>query len=94
MVVRLDGQELSSLDKRILIKMYLGLQDFTEKLSQGIDILMERVIHLRRYRFGRSPEKGPTEAKGHFRLGFMLNEIEMTVDLSPGILEPTFEEIH
>ena len=39
MAVRLDEQELSNLDKQTLIKMYLGLQDSVEKLSQSIDIL-------------------------------------------------------
>ena len=59
MAVRLDEQELSNLDKQTLIKMYLGLQDSMEKLSQSIDILTEEVIHLRQHRFGRSSEKGP-----------------------------------
>ena len=36
MAVRLDEQELSNLDKQTLIKMYLGLQDSVEKLSQSI----------------------------------------------------------
>ena len=60
MAVRLDEQELSNLDKQTLIKMYLGLQDSMEKLSQSIDILTEEVIHLRQHRFGRSSEKGLT----------------------------------
>lgn len=94
MAVRLDEQELSNLDKQTLLKMYLGLQDSVEKLSQSIDILTEEVIHLRQHRFGRSSEKGLTEAEGYFQLGFMFNETEMTVDLNPDILEPTFEEIH
>lgn len=94
MAVRLDEQELSNLDKQTLLKMYLGLQDSVEKLSQSIDILTEEVIHLRQHRFGRSSEKGLTEAEGYFQLGFMFNETEMTVDLNPDILELTFEEIH
>ena len=94
MAVRLDEQELSNLDKQTLIKMYLGLQDSVEKLSQSIDILTEEVINLRQHRFGRSSEKGLTEAEGYFQLGFMFNETEMTVDLNPDIPEPTFEEIH
>lgn len=57
MAVRLDEQELSNLDKQTLIKMYLGLQDSVEKLSQSIDILTEEVINLRQHRFGRSSEK-------------------------------------
>lgn len=57
MAVRLDEQELSNLDKQTLIKMYLGLQDSVEKLSQSIDILTEEVIHLRQHRFGRSSER-------------------------------------
>lgn len=60
MAVRLDEQELSNLDKQTLIKMYLGLQDSVEKLSQRIDILTEEVINLRQHRFGRSSEKGLT----------------------------------
>lgn len=60
MAVRLDEQELSNLDKQTLIKMYLGLQDSVEKLSQRIDILTEEVINLRHHRFGRSSEKGLT----------------------------------
>ena len=94
MAVRMDKQELSNLDRQTLIKMYLGLQDSVEKLSQSIDILMEEVINLRQHRFGRSSEKGLTEVEGYFLLGFMFNETEMTVDLNPDILEPTFEEIH
>ena len=69
MAVRLDEQELSNLDKQTLIKMYLGLQDSVEKLSQSIDILTEEVINLRQHRFGRSSEKGLTEAEGYFQLG-------------------------
>ena len=60
MAVRLDEQELSNLDKQTLIKMYLGLQDSVEKLSQRIDILTEEFINLRQHRFGRSSEKGLT----------------------------------
>ena len=60
MAVRLDEQELSNLDKQTLIKMYLGLQDSVEKLSQRIDILTEEVSNLRQHRFGRSSEKGLT----------------------------------
>lgn len=64
MAVRLDEQELSNLDKQTLIKMYLGLQDSVEKLSQSIDILTEEVIHLRQHRFGRSSEKGLPDGSG------------------------------
>jgi transposase len=94
MAVRMDKQELSNLDRQTLIKMYLGLQDSVEKLSQSIDILMEEVINLRQHRFGRSSEKGLTEVEGYFLLGFMFNETEMTVNLNPDSPEPTFKEIH
>mgnify|MGYP006922769664 FL=1 len=77
-----------------MIKMYLGLQDSVEKLSQSIDILTEEVINLHQHRFGRSSEKGLTEAEGYFQLSFMFNETKMTVDLNPDIQEPTYEEIH
>ena len=90
MAVRLDEQELSNLDKQTLLKMYLGLQDSVEKLSQSIDILTEEVINLHQHRFVRSSEKGLTEVEGYFQLGFMFNETEMTVDLYPDIPEPTF----
>ena len=58
MAVRLDEQELSNLDKQTLLKMYLGLQDSVEKLSQSIDILTEEVIHLRQHRFWSFFRKG------------------------------------
>lgn len=90
MAVRLDEREPSNLDKQTLVKMYLGLQDSVEKLSQSIDILTEEVINLHQHRFVRSSEKGLTEVEGYFQLGFMFNETEMTVDLYPDIPEPTF----
>lgn len=94
MSVRLNEQELSNIDKQTLIRMYLGLQDSVEKLSQSIDILTEEVINLRQHCFGRSSEKGLTDAEGYAQLGFVFNETEMTVDLNPDIPEPAFEGIH
>lgn len=59
MAVKYTEEQLNSVDKTLLIKMFLGLQDQVETLSQEISSLDNRMqlILANQARFGRSTEK-------------------------------------
>lgn len=64
MAVKYTEEQLNSIDKTLLIKMFLGLQEQLETLSQEISsldnrmqLMMEQLILANQTRFGRSTEK-------------------------------------
>ena len=94
MAVRLDEQEPSNLDKQTLLQRCIkGLPGLRGSSARVLISLRRRFI-CASIGFGRSSEKGLTEAEVTSSLVSCLQETEMTVDLNPDILELTFEEIH
>lgn len=64
MAVKYTEEQLNSIDKTLLIKMFLGLQEQVETLSREISsldhrmqLMMEQLILANQARFGRSTEK-------------------------------------
>ena len=64
MEIKYTEEQLNSIDKSLLITMFLGLQEQFESLSDKLtamdnrmQLMMEQLILSRQERFGRSSEK-------------------------------------
>ena len=64
MGIRYTEEELNSIDKSVLIKMFLGLQEQmesltkeTSELNDKMQMMMEQLVLSNKNRFGRMSEK-------------------------------------
>ena len=96
----LNEKDLEHLDKQTLITLLISanagnaaLLKQVEQLTDSVRLLNEQVSYLKGALFGRSSEKSVTETVPDQQLCFAFNEAEITVDLSPDLPEPAFEQI-
>lgn len=67
MALKYTEEKLNSLDKEVLIQLFLAQQEQLEKLDHTLQLVLEQVTDLKRHRFGRSSEKHETE----YQISFM-----------------------
>lgn len=92
MAFKYTEEQLNTMDKSLLIPMFLGLQEQldnltkeTHSLNEKMQLMMEQLILANNHRFGRSSEKMADVAQIHFieidgTIGFF-NEAEAVCDL-------------
>ena len=61
MALKYTGEQLNSLDKETLIKLFLSQQEQLENIDHTLQLVLERMADLKRHRFGRSSEKHGAE---------------------------------
>lgn len=54
-------EQLLSLDKELLVTLFLGMQDQLDQMNKNLELLMEQVAIMNQRTFGRSSEKNLTE---------------------------------
>lgn len=57
MAIKYTEEQLLSLDKEMLVTLFLGMQDQLEKVNENLRLLMEQVAVMNQRAFGRSSEK-------------------------------------
>lgn len=70
MAIKYTGEQLNSVDKSLLVQMFLNQQEQLESLSQEVhslnekmQLMMEQLILSKKERFGRSTEKWKISAR-------------------------------
>ena len=66
-------EELNKCSKKMLISLFLSMQDQLEALNKNMELLIEQVAMSNQRRFGRSSEQ---QISGQLTLGDYFNEIE------------------
>ena len=61
MALKYTGEQLNSLDKETLIKLFLSQQEQLENIDHTLQLVLEQMADLKRHRFGRSSEKHGAE---------------------------------
>lgn len=94
MAMKYTEEQLNSIDKSIIIRLFLALQEESEKqtaklneMDEKLQRIMEQVVLSKQERFGRSSEKMPDCAQIYFmeadgKIAFF-NEAEAVCDLEP-----------
>lgn len=85
---KLSEEEVESLPKDIIIKLFMSMQSSVESLEATIKLLSEQIKLMNQRSFGRSTEKQSSGIFEQLELGF--NEPEVLFDLLQP--EPTLEE--
>ena len=85
---KLSEEEVESLPKDIIIKLFMSMQSSVESLEATIKLLSEQIKIMNQRSFGRSTEKQSSGIFEQLELGF--NEPEVLFDLLQP--EPTLEE--
>ena len=67
MALKYTQEQLNSLDRETLTKLFLSQQEQLENIDHNLQLVLEQMADLKRHRFGRSSEKH--EAKD--QLSFM-----------------------
>ena len=100
MAMKYTEEQLNSIDKSIIIQLFLALQEESEKqtsrlneMDEKLQRIMEQLVLSKQERFGRSSEKMPDYAQIYFmevdgKIAFF-NEAEAVCDLEP----PEEEEV-
>ena len=63
MALKYTGEQLNSLDKETLIKLFLSQQEQLENIDHTLQLVLEQMADLKRHRFGRSSEKHGAEGQ-------------------------------
>ncbi len=61
MATKYTEEELNSLDKGTIIRLFLSQQEQLENIDHTLQLVLEQVADLKRHRFGRSTERHETE---------------------------------
>lgn len=98
MTMKYTEEQLNGIDKSIIIKLFLALQEESEKqtvklneMDEKLQRIMEQVVLSKQKRFGRSSEKMQDYAQIYFmerdgKIAFF-NEAEAVCDLEPLVEE-------
>ena len=82
-------EELNKCSKKMLISLFLSMQDQLEALNKNMELLIEQVAMSNQRRFGRSSEQ---QISGQLTLSDYFNEIEAIME-NKYIIEPEFEDV-
>lgn len=94
MAMKYTEEQLNSIDKSILVQLFLAMQEENEKqtkkleeMDQKLQLIMEQLVLSKQERFGRSTEKMETDGQIYFletdgTIAFF-NEAEAVADLEP-----------
>ena len=66
MALKYTEEQLNSLDKETLIKLFLSQQEQLENIDHTLQLVLEQMTDLKRHRFGRSSEKHEAEGQVSF----------------------------
>ena len=91
MASRYSRDELNKCSKKVIIDLFMSMQDQMTLMNQNIELLTKQIAILNQNRFGRSTEKLPMS--GQLSLDDCFNEAEVMVDSSADTKEPEMEEI-
>ena len=94
MAMKYTEEQLNSIDKAILVPLFLAMQEENEKqtkkleeMDQKLQLIMEQLVLSKQERFGRSTEKMGTEGQIYFLETdgtiVFFNEAEAVADLEP-----------
>ena len=61
MALKYTEEQLNSLDRETLIRLFLSQQEQLENIDHTLQLVLEQMADLKRHRFGRSSEKHETE---------------------------------
>ena len=61
MALKYTEEQLNSLDKETLIRLFLSQQEQLDNIDHTLQLVLEQMADLKRHRFGRSSEKHGTE---------------------------------
>ena len=61
MALKYTEEQLNSLDRETLIRLFLSQQEQLENIGHTLQLVLEQMADLKRHRFGRSSEKHETE---------------------------------
>ena len=67
MASKYTEEQLNSLDRETLIRLFLSQQEQLENIDHTLRLVLERMADLKRHLFGRSSEKHETE----YQMSFM-----------------------
>lgn len=82
-------EELNKCSKKMLITLFLSMQDQLEALNKNMELLIEQVAMSNQRRFGRSSEQ---QINGQLSLSDYFNEIEAIME-NKYVIEPEFEDV-
>ncbi|MDD2294085.1 MAG: IS66 family transposase [Bacteroidales bacterium] len=91
MAIKYTEDELNQCSKKVLISLFLAMQEQMEKLNRNMELLTEQVAIANQKRFGRSSEK--LELDGQLTMKECFNEVEVIADAAGAIAEPELEEV-
>lgn len=91
MASKYTEDELNKCSKKVLISLFLAMQEQMEQLNRNMELLTEQVAIANQKRFGRSSEK--LEIDGQLSMKECFNEAELTADTALIISEPELEEV-
>ena len=94
MAMKYTEEQLNSIDKSILVQLFLAMQEENEKqtkkleeMDQKLQLIMEQLVLSKQERFGRSTEKMETDGQIYFLETdgtiVFFNEAEAVADLEP-----------
>ncbi len=66
MASKYTEEQLNSLDRETLIRLFLSQQEQLENIDHTLQLVLEQMADLKRHRFGRSSEKHETEDQMSF----------------------------
>ena len=66
MASKYTEEQLNSLDRETLIRLFLSQQEQLENIDHTLQLVLEQMADLKRHRFGRSSEKQETEGQVSF----------------------------
>ena len=66
MALKYTEEQLNSLDRETLIRLFLSQQEQLENIDHTLQLVLEQMADLKRHRFGRSSEKHETEDQMSF----------------------------
>lgn len=61
MALKYTEEQLNSLDRETLIRLFLSQQEQLENIDHTLQLVLEQMAVLKRHRFGRSTEKHEIE---------------------------------
>lgn len=57
MALKYTEEKLNSFDKKTIIQLFLSQQEQLENIDHNLQLVLEQIVDLKRYRFGRSSER-------------------------------------
>ena len=66
MALKYTEEQLNSLDRETLIRLFLSQQEQLENIDHTLQLVLEQMADLKRHRFGRPSEKHETEGQVSF----------------------------